>query len=196
MTIKEIEMYKNKLKPKSMELGGRVHHGVAVTQEDIKEILHWYKDEFLLVKDAIFRDNELMARVGFSHYPFVQGEMPFVSSNLINIAADQCALVHFGMMIKYNSVSVIIVNNEGIEKAMSFEEYNLRSGDEFLTAKLKGRYNRPVPPSQEVKICSQFLGMKRTSNGRYILDFQMRGEEFFTVAGIFAYPMNLSLIGR
>lgn len=169
---------------------------LLVPSEDIKKLLHWYKDEFFLVREAVYTNSELAAQIKFSHYPFIKGKMPFVSSNLINLAMDQCVLIHMGLMIKWDHIRVGIVNDDGLEKAMTFKDYNRIVGDEFVTAKLEGRYNKPIPPSRKVMVTNQFLGMKRTLTGRYLLKFQTRGEHFFTNKLTVIYPLNLHIVGR
>ena len=188
-------MYATQLTPIHTQ-GQKISDLLLVPSEDIKKLLDWYKDEFSMVREATYADSELTARIRFSQYPFIKGKMPFVSSNLINLAMDQCVLIHMGLMIKYNYIQVGIVDDNGLEKAMTFEDYNRIVGDEFVTAKLEGKYIKPIPPSRKVTVTNEFLGMKRTFSGRYLLKFQTKGEHFFSNKLTVIYPLNLHIVGR
>lgn len=169
---------------------------LPVDSKEINLILHWYKQEYILVQDAFYGDETLEATIKFSDYPFVKNKMPFVSANLMNLAVDQTALVHAGLMIKAGYIEILMIGNDGKENAMTFEEFNRVSGDEFVTANIEAKYHKPILPWQEVQISSKFLGMRRIPNGRYVLRFRMEGEQFFTVGATFIYPLSLSLIGK
>lgn len=188
-------MQEIQLAPKSVEIGKQtVSH--IVTQEDIRKILHWYKDEYFLVREVVYRERELTAYIKFSDYPFVRGEMPFVSSNLINLAIDQIALIHIGMMIKCSYIKLVIVKDNRVQGHMSFDEYNRIVGDEFVTAKIEGKYLKPIPPMEEIQVIGSFLDLKKSATGRYIFEFLFQSKQFFNIKAIFVYPLTLKLVGR
>jgi len=166
---------------------------IQISNEEIELMLHWYKPEFFQIKEAYYSNKNLIAKVKFSEYPFIKGIMPFISSNLINLAMDQCALIHIGMMIKHNYIKLLIRENE-ILKYLSFEEYNRIVGDEFVTAKIEGSYLKPIPPTEEIQLISYFNSLKRSAKGRYFFEFFVRSEYYFNIRAIFVYPLNLKLI--
>ena len=168
-------------------------HFIQIPNEEIELMLHWYKPEFLQIKQAYYHNENLIAMVKFSEYPFIRGKMPFISSNLINLAIDQCALVHIGMMIKHNYIKLLI-KEKGILKYMSFEEYNRIVGDEFVTAKIDARYMKPILPLEEIKLMSHFNNLKRSANGRYLFEFFVSSECYFNIHAFFVYPLKLKLI--
>ncbi len=169
---------------------------LPVPVDEINLILHWYKDEFILVKDAFYGDEILDAKIKFSDYPFVKNKMPIVSSNLMNLSVDQVALVHAGVMVKSGYIKILMIEKNGNETPMTFEEYNRVTGDEFVTANIQAKYNKPVLPDQEMKIECKFLGMRKIPYGRYVLRFRMEGENFFTVFATFVYPLSFNLIQK
>jgi hypothetical protein len=177
---------------KSRLTNGEIYF-IQIPYEEIELMLHWYKPEFFQLKEAYYHNEYLVAKVKFSEYPFIRGNMPFVSSNLINLAIDQCALVHIGMMIKYNFIKLLIKEND-ILKYMSFEEYNRIVGDEFVTAKIEAQYLKPISPLKEIQVISHFNNLKRNIKGRYLFRFSLKCEEYFNIQAIFAYPLNLDLI--
>jgi len=165
-----------------------------ISLEEIKLILNWYKSEFFQVREAYYYNNILKAKIKFSEYPFVNGKMPFISSNLINLAMDQCVLIHIGTMIKNKFIKVLISDKNGNLKPMTFDEYNHIVGDEFVTAKINAKYHRPIPPIEEIQMISNFLNLRRSGNGRYILDFSIQSEPFLFIQAIFVYPLTLRLV--
>lgn len=191
-------MQLSQLKPPPSSAGTilQVPQDVRVEHSDIKQILHWYKDEFILTKDAAYQNAELKVAIEFSSYPFVKSPMPFISSNLINLAIDQCAIIHTGLMIKYGYIRLSMADEHGEEKWMTFEDYNRIVGDEFVTAKLDAKYKKPIPSFQKIEIRSHFLNMRRGSNGRYVFRFLLESKTLFVISLVFVYPLNLSFVRR
>jgi len=186
-----IQVMENKIlveKPREEELIFKIY------PEEIGLMLHWYEPDFFLIREAYYDDENLKTKIKFSDYPFVKNKMPFVSSNLINLAVDQCALIHIGLMIKNEYIKVPIREENENERAMTFEDYNRIAGDEFVTGKIEGKYRKPVLPSRKIWMLSEFHGMKRLPTGRYIFFFHMEGKEFFNIKASFIYPLNLYYI--
>lgn len=169
---------------------------IQISQEEINLMLHWYKPEFFQIQEANYGSDVLLATVKFSEYPFIKGKMPFISANLINLAIDQCALIHIGMMVKYNYIKLIFVKNDGSIGEMTFDEYNQIVGDEFVTAKIEGRYLKPIPPTEKIQVISSFLSLRKNESGRYLFEFLFQSEHFFIIKAIFVYPLTLKLVGR
>ena len=191
-------MQPNQLKPPPSSIGTmqQISQAVRFEHNDIKQILHWYKDEFILVKDVVaYRDAQLTGIIGFSPYPFIKGSMPFISSNLINLAVDQTVLVHLGLMIKSKYISVNICGSNGLQREMSFEDFNRIVGDEFVTARLRGQYKKPIPPYRSVRLKSEFLQMRNPVGSKYFFTFKVTGELYFAVDLIVAYPLNTIVLG-
>ena len=167
---------------------------LRIPSKEIDLMLHWYKHEFLLIQEAYYDNNILKAKIKFSDYPFVKNKMLFVSSNLINLAVDQCALIHIGLMIKNQYVKIPITNGSGKERVMTFEDYNRIVGDEFVTIKLEGKYIKPISPEQEINILSQFIRIRVSQTNRYLFFFNMGATKHFFIKAIFVYPLSLNLI--
>lgn len=162
---------------------------INVSEKNIQEILAtWYKREYVLIKNASMLDDVLIAQVGFSEYPFTKNTPPCISSNLINVAVDQCGMVRLGLAIKDEVLCAPVL--VGGEK-MTYSKY-IAALDEFLCADIHSKYLKPIPPvfSNNVEVQTIFTKMHRASNGRYFFRFKCISEFFITDLWL-SYPIHM-----